>query len=50
MVEIPTNSGTQVQRDKLSEAVREFDSIIKPNGLIIYLGTPDRKSSCRERV
>lgn len=27
-VEIPTNSGTQVQRDKLSEAVREFDSII----------------------
>ena len=45
MVEIPTNSGTQVQRDKLSEAVREFDSIIKPNGQIIYLGTPQNEMS-----
>lgn len=44
-VEIPTNSGTQVQRDKLSEAVREFDSIIKPKGLIIYLGTPQNEMS-----
>ena len=44
-VEIPTNSGTQVQRDKLSEAVREFDSIIKPNGQIIYLGTPQNEMS-----
>ncbi len=28
-VEVPNNSGTQIQRDKLSEAVREFDAIIK---------------------
>ena len=39
-VEVPNNSGTQVQRDKLSEAVKEYDSILKPNGQIIYLGTP----------
>lgn len=44
-IEIPSNSGTQVQRDKLSEAVKEFDSIIKPNGLIIYLGTPQSEQS-----
>ncbi|MDO4921405.1 MAG: phage terminase large subunit [Phascolarctobacterium sp.] len=44
-VEIPNNSGTQVQRDKLSEAVKEFDSIIKPKGRIIYLGTPQNEMS-----
>lgn len=44
-IEIPSNSGTQVQRDKLSEAVKEFDSIIKPKGLIIYLGTPQSEQS-----
>mgnify|MGYP004515594933 FL=1 len=44
-IEIPSNSGTQVQRDKLSEAVKEFDSIIKPKGLIIYLGTPQCEMS-----
>lgn len=44
-VEVPNNSGTQVQRDKLSEAVREFDAIIKPGGRIIYLGTPQNEMS-----
>lgn len=44
-VEVPTNSGTQMQRDKLAEAVKEFDSIIKPNGDIIYLGTPQNEAS-----
>lgn len=44
-VEVPTNSGTQMQRDKLSEAVREFDAIIKPGGRIIYLGTPQNEMS-----
>lgn len=44
-VEVPTNSGTQIQRDKLSEAVKEFDSIIKPGGKIIYLGTPQNEMS-----
>lgn len=44
-VEIPKNSGTQMQRDKLSEAVKEFDAILKPNGQIIYLGTPQNEAS-----
>ena len=44
-VEIPKNSATQLQRDKLSESVKEFDAILKPNGQIIYLGTPQTESS-----
>lgn len=44
-IEIPKNSATQLQRDKLSEAVKEFDAILKPNGRIIYLGTPQTESS-----
>ena len=44
-VEIPKNSGTQMQRDKLAEAVKEFDAILKPNGQIIYLGTPQNEAS-----
>ena len=44
-VEVPKNSGTQVQRDKLSEAVKEYDAILKPNGQIIYLGTPQCEMS-----
>lgn len=45
MVEVPKNSGTQMQRDKLAEAVKEYDAILKPNGQIIYLGTPQNEAS-----
>ena len=44
-VEVPSNSATQLQRDKLSEAVKEYDAILKPNGQIIYLGTPQCEMS-----
>lgn len=44
-VETPKNSATQQQRDKLSEAVKEYDAILKPNGRIVYLGTPQTESS-----
>ena len=44
-VEIPANSATPLQRDKLSEAVKEYDAILKPNGQIIYLGTPQNEAS-----
>ena len=44
-VEVPNNSGTQVQRDKLGEAVKEFDAVLKPGGKIIYLGTPQNEMS-----
>ncbi len=36
---------TQLMRDKLSEAVKEFDAIIKPGGGITYLGTPQTEQS-----
>jgi hypothetical protein len=39
-VEIPKNSYTHHLRDKLSGSVKEFDAILKPDGRIVYLGTP----------
>jgi hypothetical protein len=44
-IEVPNNSATQAMRDKLSEAVKEFDAILKPGGRIIYLGTPQTEMS-----
>lgn len=44
-VEIPRNSLTITQRDRLSEAIKEFESIIKPGGSIIFLGTPQTEQS-----
>lgn len=44
-VEVPSNSFTQVLRDQLFELVKEFDAVIKPNGTIIYLGTPQNEMS-----
>jgi len=44
-VEVPNNSQTQTMRDRLSEAVKEFDAILKPGGRIIYLGTPQTEMS-----
>lgn len=39
-IEIPKNSYTELQREKLAELVKEFDAILKPGGEVIYLGTP----------
>lgn len=44
-VEVPNNSATQGQRDKLAESVKEFDAILKPGGRIMYLGTPQCEAS-----
>lgn len=46
-VEVPGNSGTQAAREKLSELVKEFDAILKPNPecMVIYLGTPQNEQS-----
>ena len=44
-IEVPNNSYTQMMRDKLSEAVKELDAILKPGGRIIYLGTPQTEQS-----
>ncbi|NJL07078.1 MAG: phage terminase large subunit [Methylacidiphilales bacterium] len=39
-VEIPANSMTTLMREKSREAVKEFDSILKPGGTVRFLGTP----------
>ena len=44
-VETPVNSATMGMRDKLSTQVKEFESIIKPQGRIIFLGTPQTEMS-----
>lgn len=49
-VEIPNNSATQMMREKLSESVKEFDAVLKPDGRIIYLGTPQTEMSLYETL
>lgn len=51
-VEVPNNSMTQIQRDQLSERVKEFDAILKPlpTSRIIYLGTPQTEMSLYNRL
>lgn len=46
-VEVQKNSLTQDMRDKLSESIKEFDSILKPlqSARIIFLGTPQTEYS-----
>ena len=44
-VEIPNNSMTQMMRERLAESVKEFDAVLKPEGKIIYLGTPQCEMS-----
>lgn len=46
-IEVPNNSLTQLQRDKLAEAVKEYDAILSPDpgARIIYLGTPQTEMS-----
>jgi hypothetical protein len=44
-IEVPNNSETVLQREKLAERIKEFDALIKPGGRIIYLGTPQTEDS-----
>lgn len=44
-VEVPNNSMTNMMRERLAEAVKEFDAVLKPDGKIIYLGTPQCEMS-----
>lgn len=39
-IEVMNNSQTVVQREKLSERIKEFDAVLVPGGQIVYLGTP----------
>ena len=44
-IEAANNALTQAGRDRLAEAVKEFDAILKPDGEIRYLGTPQTEMS-----
>ena len=44
-VESLNNSLTQQMRDKIQETIKEFDAVLKPNGRIVYLGTPQTEMS-----
>jgi hypothetical protein len=51
-IEVANNSLTQLQRDKLAEAVKEFDAVLspKPESRILYLGTPQTEMSVYNRL
>jgi hypothetical protein len=49
-VESANNSLTQAMRDKISESVKEFDAVLKPDGYIGYLGTPQTENSLYNRL
>ena len=44
-VESLQNSQTITARDKLTESIKEFDAVLKPNGRICFLGTPQTELS-----
>jgi hypothetical protein len=44
-IETANNSMTQKERDKLAEAIKEFDAVLKPGGKVVYLGTPQTELS-----
>lgn len=46
-IEVLNNAFTQTSRDKLAEAVKEFDAILKPlpTSRVIFLGTPQTEDS-----
>lgn len=49
-IEVPKNALTQVQRDKLAEAIKEFDAVLSPGGEIVYLGTPQTEMSVYNKL
>jgi len=44
-IEVPKNSYTFLLRERLSELVKEFDAVLKPDGRVIYLGTPQNEET-----
>lgn len=49
-VETQQNSLTVVMREKIAEAVKEFDSVLKPGGVIKFLGTPHDEDSLYSKL
>lgn len=50
-IEVANNSATMLMREKLSESVKEFDAILKPedDSKVIFLGTPQTEDSIYTR-
>lgn len=44
-VEVPSNSESHLMRARLAEKVKEADAVLKPNGRVTYLGTPQSEMS-----
>ena len=44
-IEVVSNSATHDLREKLARLVTELDAVIKPDGKIVYLGTPQTELS-----
>lgn len=49
-IEVPKNSYTHVLRERIAELVKEFDSVLKPDGRVLYLGTPQNEASLYNRL
>lgn len=49
-VETTMNSLTMMMRDKLNEATKEFEAILKPGGKIKFLGTPQSTDSVYNKL
>ena len=51
-IEVANNSATMLMREKLSEQVKEFDAILKPeeSSKVLFLGTPQTEDSIYTRL
>ena len=49
-IEVPNNTQTHSMREKLSEQIKEFESILKPNGRICFLGTPQQEQTIYNKL
>jgi len=49
-VEVVNNSETQLKREKLSDLVKEFDAVLKPDGQIVYLGTDQSEETLYSKL
>jgi hypothetical protein len=48
-VEVPNTSETQGMRDKLEERTKELEAIVKPEGIVILLGTPQTEETLYDK-
>lgn len=49
-VEVPKNSLTEAMRERLAEAIKEYDAVLVPGGEVVYLGTPQTEQSIYRTV